>query len=716
MKKIYTLFHTMLATSLLRYTCNILLLFLFLTSTAFAQEEDTHMLPISLEERVQQASLIVEGEVISKKSFWDVNKQNIYTSNVLKVYKVFKGNLQEQRLEVITDGGSVGLDIHVVSSTLNLNNGQQGIFFLNNQAMITNTPAQGVQSTMPYGSQQGLISYNILRNSATDPFNRYSSIETVYSSIANHTRTKYRVISQNTKLQQALTTQTQKQDAQFAPVITSFTPLKTSAGTKTILTINGSGFGNTRGNGSVEFKNADDGGQTLTKPFPREYISWSDTQIRLLIPGQGQDQGTPGSGTIKVTANDGTAVNSAVPIIIEFVHSNVVLSNLSVTKNKTFAPTLINKDKTGGYTIQFAPSMQNNVPAQYGFQRAVTSWVCATGINWKIGEPVSQEVTADDDRNIIRFAPASVVGDRVLARTISRYAGFKCGPDTLFFLDEFDMEINSAISWQYGPGPPVNRQFDFETVMLHELGHAHQLGHIILPLGAVMHYSVASEITYRDLSPADIEGGRFIMARSVVTNACGEAPIIPIPASQCNIFANIINQEATYLPSRTVEVKWTSTDETGVLYYEVQRSGNGVDYTTIGRVDKTGNNSKYVFTDTNPLPLRSFYRIRAVYANDVSRFSTRMAVTDPEARNKVFVVPNPVGATGKTNIVFLTNSSVPFKWKVYDISGKLIKNGNFTYTDAVSKLEIDLSKMATGMYILEWSTQTASGTEKILKL
>lgn len=673
------------------------------------------MIPIPLEERVNQSALIIEGEVISQKSFWDARHDNIYTSNIIKVYKIFKGELKERELELITEGGTVGLQMHVYSTSLKLSVSQQGTFFLKDQQAISNTPNKSIRSTKAYGSQQGMIAYDIRNNRAADAFNSFSSIESLYNAITNHTKLQYRTLNQNEKLEQAQLVRTQKEGTQFAPAITSFSPTVTSAGTRTILTINGSGFGNSQGEGFVEFLNADDGGKTFTKPYPREYISWSNTQIRLYLPSSGQDQGTPGSGIFRVTANDGTSTASPSPIIIEFVHSSVSVSNVPVNKNRTFSPTMIDRDGTGGYTIQYAPSMVNRVTAQYGFQRAVTSWICSTGVNWKIGEPVSQETTADDDKNTVRFASGSDVGDRVLARTLSRYVGFRCDGDTLFFLDEFDIEINSGINWQYGPGPPGQGQFDFETVMLHELGHAHQLGHVIRPREALMHFSVESNRTFRDLSPADMEGGNFVMNLSTSRNACNEPPMIPIPQSECNIFANIINQELRALTSNTIEIRWSSTEEDGVDYYVVQRSANGIDYTDIGTVDAKGDNTDYIFEDKEPLPLRSYYRIAAVYTNNSTRFSTRLAYTDPEALNRVLVGPNPVDGTGKTNIIYLTETTMTVSYQLYDINGKLVMENSMSFNESLTRTPIDLSRLASGIYLLKWTVRGTSGTEKIIK-
>ena len=56
---------------------------LIMATTSFAQEM---MYEVPLSDQVQFSTQIIEGKVISKKSFWDVNRQNIYTTNILKFY------------------------------------------------------------------------------------------------------------------------------------------------------------------------------------------------------------------------------------------------------------------------------------------------------------------------------------------------------------------------------------------------------------------------------------------------------------------------------------------------------------------------------------------------------------------------------------------------------------------------------------------------------
>ncbi|WP_242926157.1 IPT/TIG domain-containing protein [Pontibacter vulgaris] len=697
--------------------CLVFLALLF-SSVAYASQ-GLHMVPLPLSERVREADYIVEGEVIAKQSFWDAGHNNIYTSNTIKIYKVFKGTVQEHQLELITEGGNIGLKKHVFSSALELYRGQQGIFFLNTEKEIRTSPGNRGLSTRAYGSQQGFVKYNLESGaSATGVFEDYKTVQEVYKAVTEKTGRNYRTLQQNERLRKALDlrqtqTQNQTQGTLLAPIISSISPLTTSSGTGAVLTINGSNFGNTRGTGFVEFRNADDGGKTFIQPLNKDYISWTNTQIKVRIPSRSPSGGAAGSGEVRVTAADGTSIASAQKVTIEFAYSNVILDG---NTTRAFEPLLLDIDKAGGYTIRFAPSMQSRAAAQEGFKRAMNNWICATNVNWKIGAPVTTEKVSEDNQSVIRFAPGSETGAGVLARTISRWEGYRCDNDTLFWVSEFDMEINNNITWQYGPGDATGNQFDFETVMLHELGHAHQLGHVILPR-AIMHYAVESAMLIRDLNTADITGARLVMSNSVKPNICERDPMVPLQGD-CKLAEEVRTFEASFSGTNNavVNVKWTTNNQQAVDFYVVQRSANGVDWEDIATVD-AGSSQSYTYTDNNPLPRVSYYRLRVVYLTGEPLFSPRVRLINPSDIKKFVAFPNPISpATESIQLEYIVQASTKMEIKLYDYTGKLVKSFEVTFSDVNVPVELNVSDLSAGMYIMKWQEGINSGEFKIVKL
>jgi hypothetical protein len=83
----------------------------------------------TIKDRVIDADLIVEGQVIEQHSFWDDKKDNIYTVNTIRVSKYFKGGQSlDDLIEVITRGGTVEDVSQLFTHNLQLQVGQEGVF------------------------------------------------------------------------------------------------------------------------------------------------------------------------------------------------------------------------------------------------------------------------------------------------------------------------------------------------------------------------------------------------------------------------------------------------------------------------------------------------------------------------------------------------------------------------------------------------------------
>ena len=154
------------------------LLLFFLSNNAFGQ-----LIQIPLEQRIAKADIIFEGEVIGKNCFWNEAHTQIFTANIVSVYKVFKGNLTSTQVEIITKGGIVGQSMERVTHALELSEGDIGIF-----TAIPNTVKFSNKSDLvrlkTYAGLQGFIKYDLKEHSASDPFTKYKSItDDVYPAI-----------------------------------------------------------------------------------------------------------------------------------------------------------------------------------------------------------------------------------------------------------------------------------------------------------------------------------------------------------------------------------------------------------------------------------------------------------------------------------------------------------------------------------------------------
>jgi hypothetical protein len=495
-----------------------LFLSILFTQLIYAQKLLKHT---PIKQQVENSSLIVEGKVIAKRSYWDLDKKSIYTANTVEVYKVFKGE-PILTIDVITAGGTIELFAQIVSPSLKLYDNDMGVFMLYKSDVKLNKKSKSVKNEFsPYGSLQGYYKYNLKKDLVINPFNKKQGIATgFYDELKSYIKTDYiqmknfDVVSKQSELRKSVS---------LPPSSITFSPSAVSAGTQTVLTINGSGFGATEG--TVSFSNSDDGGVTFVDALNSQVLTWSDTQITVEVPFQA------GTGPIQVTDIGSSSASSSGILTISYSELNVVSDAVSPGTNVAYNTQHIDNNGPGGYTWRMFTGFNSNTSAKDAFVRAFNTWICSSNINWIIGSTTTIDAIADDNINVIRFDNGSELPVDVLGRFTSYWNGcFASGGSTLnWFVEELDIVFDDDTDWFYDIGLPAISQYDFESVALHELGHGHQLSHVSDTtfdgdnLDDVMHYALSNGEQQRVLSSNNITASNNVQSRSNSTIVCGEA-------------------------------------------------------------------------------------------------------------------------------------------------------------------------------------------------
>ena len=502
----------------------ILLLFIFLAS---AQKIFSQCLtyPVPLNQRIQDASAIVEGKVVSEQSFWNASHDFIYTAFTVEVYKVFKGGINNSTIELINEGGEIGNTLVVAEPNLHLNELETGIFFLTAPDVVNTASAVSVNLQFKgTSSQQSFIKYDMRTQTAADLYSTYADIQAdLYDVIQQETGQNY--------LQQSSFSFPQIQgggnNILVFPTITAIAPSPTTAGTFTTVTISGTNFGPAYGGTTnLEFPDANNGGAGYISTPANHIISWNATTIQARVPSGA------GSGFVRITNNLNETTVSGITLTINYNESNVVSGGVY------YQPDLISQNGAGGYTYKYNTTFNGNAPAVASFERALQTWRCATYVNFTRSGTTAIACQALDGSNVITFDGSCALPAGVLGTSYSFYSG--CGGG-VWYLSENDCKWRTngtgGITWQYGPAAPTPAEYDFESVCVHELGHSHQLGHTILPV-TVMNYALPNGTARRGLTPAsETAGGNDIMSRSIVANACGPAPMIALTPANCTLNA-----------------------------------------------------------------------------------------------------------------------------------------------------------------------------------
>lgn len=455
---------------------------------------------ISLEQQIQASTSVVEGEVLSKKSYWNTDYNNIYTVNTIKVFKVFKGQ-EHTIIEIITPGGTVNDMSQITRPSLQLRKKDIGVFTLHDASIkLVSNKVKG-ELYKPYSSVQGFYKYDLTRNIAINPFSKKQNIESsFYKEIQKYTRTDYKEIGKfNAAFEYAKSSQSK---ALLAPSNVTFSPSEISAGTASELTINGDDFGVIKG--KVSFKSTKDGGSTYIEAFDSQ-VTWSLTQIKVEVPS------FAGTGTLRVTDNNGDFSESSTDLIVTYA-----LINETDTDNGFEYPLqAYGVNGSGGFTWNKNTAFVTNTAADAAFTRALDSWRCETGINWIIGSQTSTSTAASDSENVISFE-ALPPGNLGVTTTYTN----SCNSGTNWYLEEVDMVFDdpSTTTWNFGPDP-TGFAYDFESTALHELGHAHLLDHVI-DNNDIMDFNLGPATDLRELATRNITAANIIQTRNTTNIIC----------------------------------------------------------------------------------------------------------------------------------------------------------------------------------------------------
>ncbi|GAA4233512.1 hypothetical protein GCM10022291_10720 [Postechiella marina] len=515
--------------SFTRKLLNLFILLFFISSSFNAQEV---LREISLEEQINASNLVVEGKVLSKESFWNSNYTKIFTVNTVEVYKVFKGDLVET-VEVITPGGFVNGKMQKVIPSLQLNTNDIGLFTLHGEEK--SVKSDKIKAFKPYSSVQGFYKYNLIDNVAINPFSVIKNIEEdFYARIEKISNSKFSKVKDFKVVKNTLKNNGIK--GVLAPNITSFSPTSITAGTQSQLTITGTGFGATQGAGSVSFRNADDGGGTFVTALNGQIISWSDTAIVLEVPS------LAGTGTILVTDDSNSSVESVNLLTVTYALSN------GQANDTEYKLQHVDMNGDGGITWIFNSDFESNTNANTAFNAVLKNWSCETGINWDVDSNTTTVDSAlDDGLNVVSFnvLPAGNLG-------VTTLYGGACNNSEDWVVNQVDLIFdNTDLSpWFYDGG--TNLGYDFYSVALHELGHAHLLNHVV-DSDDVMDYDIALEQQNRTLNSKNIDAANMVQARSTANMICS-LPLMSAYAGSCplSVEDEELNNSVSMYPNPTI--------------------------------------------------------------------------------------------------------------------------------------------------------------------
>lgn len=652
---------------------------------------------LNIEERFDVADVVVEVTILSRTSFIGQDGL-IYTEHLADVHRQFSGSPTGDQIEIVTLGGTVGDELLVVDPEVVLIDGQMGIIFLNEYTGNRIYPP-GQTALRPNTGLLSMMGYSPDLTECNDPFGEPLSLDAISEILAE-------LSGQDPIVYDSLSSPMfNEQNRMMMPVITSFSPQSQAAGIGATITIVGTGFGQSPG--AVFFSRP---GGSFVAADDENILSCSASQITVQVP----DQAGTGSLLIRTAANQQSAPTQNILQVPYSINSLIAGGEF---QNPYLIDDELNGD--GGYRLLLSTNDNNNgrsigpsTPAGESFIRALRTWQEQANYSVFAGQDCGTtdiQVPERDGQNVIGFGNDNYnfdqeLGNATVGIAFSYYS--LCNPQVTELVEMDIFFRNRNVNWNFGPGPAGFGQTDFESVAAHELGHTIQLQHNGNQ-GSLMFPSINQGAEIREPSNGSLDGSDFVTDRSLIVNlpSClGNPQLRQYQAYNPNLDCNpAIAAPVNYISfsgyplTNSNKLDWQTAIERNSDYFEVQRSADGRNFESLGRVIAAGSSNDvqaYSFTDSAPLIGDNYYRLEQFDFDGSSELSELIVVfREDETSAGSHIFPNPVGDE------LLVDSDITGLWRLIGADGRLLQDA--VMGSGGTRLTFDVSKIPAGIYVLQ---------------
>jgi hypothetical protein len=182
---------------------------------------------------------------------------------------------------------------------------------------------------------------------------------------------------------------------------------------------------------------------------------------------------------------------------------------------------------------------------------------------------------------------------------------------------------------------------------------------------------------------------------------------------------DLLDFKAAYQSNNTVLVSWTASNEMNTSYFEVERSIDGANFTSLGNVSvntSAGESHSYDFNDylqavKSPV---LYYRLKMVNTDGSFSYS-KTAVVSLDQTNATFsIFPNPT--TDYAVLRFYSDKQSVAMMRLMDNSGREIMYKSFTINTGTNNVMVDqLNTLPKGVYIVQVVVNNSLYNNKLIK-
>lgn len=153
--------------------------------------------------------------------------------------------------------------------------------------------------------------------------------------------------------------------------------------------------------------------------------------------------------------------------------------------------------------------------------------------------------------------------------------------------------------------------------------------------------------------------------------------------------------------NNVTQLYWETFSEEKTSHFEIEKSQNGTDWNTIGRVNASGNSQSkknYSYTDNVSSRNTVFYRLKMIDADGTFTYSRVVAVKNNSSTPSITVFPNP--ATDVIQVQVPASSPGQAKLSIVDAAGRQYSSVPLQIRNGVNTISIPIIQLGAGNYFI----------------
>ena len=153
-----------------------------------------------------------------------------------------------------------------------------------------------------------------------------------------------------------------------------------------------------------------------------------------------------------------------------------------------------------------------------------------------------------------------------------------------------------------------------------------------------------------------------------------------------------------------IAVGWNTISEIDIFRYELQRSTDGINYTTVNTQNALGNNGgtfSYNWIDNSPVVGDNYYRVKSIGIAGDTKYSNTNIVNFGRGIRDITVYPNPLNGNNLT-VQFRAMGKGVYTLRLMNTSGQLVMSDQFVHAGGSALKNLSIGKgISKGNYRLE---------------